>query len=78
MRLKNKSKFVKNFDIKWAIKETLTSSASTISNNINGRKGYIFIKNFYGKIGTEGIKSLNKMKVVIDEYGNVVTAYPIK
>lgn len=30
------------------------------------------------KIGTEGSKSLNRMKVVIDEYGKVVTAYPIK
>lgn len=29
-------------------------------------------------MGTEGGKSLNRMKVVIDEYGKVVTAYPIK
>lgn len=75
---KNKSKFVKNFDIKRAIKKTLTSSASKISNNTNGRKGYIFIKNFNKKIGTDGSRSLKKMKVVIDELGNVVTAYPIK
>ena len=75
---KNKSKFIKNFDIKKAIKETLTDSKSIVSQNTNGRKGFIFIKNFGEKIGTEGGKSLNRMKVVIDEYGKVVTAYPIK
>lgn len=75
---KNKSKFIKNFDIKKAIKETLTDSKSIVSLNTNGRKGFVFIKNFGEKIGTEGGKSLNRMKVVIDEYGKVVTAYPIK
>lgn len=75
---KNKSKFIKNFDIKKAIKETLTDRKSIVSQNTNGRKGFIFIKNFGEKIGTEGSKSLNRMKVVIDEYGKVVTAYPIK
>lgn len=75
---KNKSEFIKNFDIKKAIKETLTDSKSIVSQNTNGRKGFIFIKNFGEKIGTEGGKSLNRMKVVIDEYGKVVTAYPIK
>lgn len=73
-----KSKFIKNFDIKKAIKETLTDSKSIVSLNTNGRKGFVFIKNFGEKIGTEGGKSLNRMKVVIDEYGKVVTAYPIK
>ena len=77
-KLRNKSKFIKNFDIKKAIKETLTDSKSIVSLNTNGRKGFIFIKNFGEKIGTEGGKSLNRMKVVIDEYGKVVTAYPIK
>lgn len=61
-----------------AIKETLTDSKSIVSLNTNGRKGFVFIKNFGEKIGTEGGKSLNRMKVVIDEYGKVVTAYPIK
>lgn len=70
--------FIKNFDKKKAIKETLTDSKSIVSLNTNGRKGFIFIKNFGEKIGTEGGKSLNRMKVVIDEYGKVVTAYPIK
>ena len=77
-KLRNKSKFIKNFDIKKAIKETLTDSKSIVSLNTNGRKGFIFIKNFGEKISTEGDKSLNRMKVVIDEYGKVVTAYPIK
>ena len=77
-KLRNKSKFIKNFDIKKAIKETLTDSKSIVSLNTNGRKGFIFIKNFEEKIGTEGGESLNRMKVVIDEYGKVVTAYPIK
>ena len=77
-KLRNKSKFIKNFDIKKAIKETLTDSKSIVSLNTNGRKGFIFIKNFGEKIGTDGGKSLNRMKVVIDEYGKVVTAYPIK
>lgn len=75
---KDKSKFIKNFDIKKAIRETLTDSKSIVSQNTNGRPGFIFIKNFGKKIGTEGNKSLNRMKVVIDQYGKVVTAYPIK
>lgn len=39
---------------KKAIKETLTDSKSIVSLNTNGRKGFVFIKNFGEKIGTEG------------------------
>lgn len=73
----DKSKFIKDFDIKRAIRETLTDSKSDVSDNTYGRVGYIFIKDYGRKIGTEGNKSLNKMKVVIDTAGRVITAYPI-
>lgn len=77
-KVKGTSKFIKNFDIKNAIKRTLTDGTATVSANSNNRYGYVFIKNFYSKIGTDHGKSLNRLKVVINNRGHVVTAYPIK
>ena len=47
--------------------------------NTNNRSGYIFEQTFIKGIGTNSKgKVLYTMKVVIDEIGNVVTAFPIK
>mgnify|MGYP004492296117 CR=1 FL=1 len=44
-----------------------------------GRSGYIFEQTFSYAIGKNSKgKDLYTIKVVIDEYGNVVTAFPIK
>lgn len=73
------SKFIKSFDIRKGIRETLTDLSVTPKPNTFNRPGYIFIKEFDKVIGTaaDGTK-VYKLKVVLDEAGNVITAYPIK
>lgn len=76
--LKGKSKFMASFDIKKGIKDTLTND-SIIKNNTKGREGYIFIKTYKNPIGYDSKgKKVKRLKVVLNESGYVVTAYPIK
>lgn len=75
----NKSHFNKNFDIKGGIESTLKGNKSIIKRNTNGRSGYIIEKKFNKVIGTDTKgKPLYTLKVVIDEFGNVITAFPKK
>ena len=47
--------------------------------NTAGREGYIFEQTFSNPIGTNSKgKPLYTLKVVIDEAGNVITAFPKK
>jgi len=73
----NKSHFNSDFDIKNGINSTLRGGNSIIKTNTNGRSGYIFEQTFPSAIGTnkKGIP-LNTLKVVIDENGSVITAFP--
>jgi len=73
----NKSQFSSDYDILQGIDDTLTGSNSIVKPNTGGRSGFIF-ENTYSNpigIGAKG-KMLNTLKVVIDESGNVVTAFP--
>lgn len=76
---KKESKFIKSFDIKKGISDTLKDFSVTPKPNTAGRAGYIFEKIYNKVIGVapDGTK-LYKLKVVLDETGNVITAYPIK
>lgn len=76
---RNKSHFNSNFDIKAGIDSTLRGNNFVIKPNTQGRSGYIFEQTFSYAIGKNSKgKDLYTIKVVIDEYGNVVTAFPIK
>lgn len=75
----NKSHFNADFDIKKGIDSTLKGDNFIIKSNTAGRDGYIFEQTFIDPIGTSNKgKPLYTIKVVIDEYGNVVTAFPKK
>ena len=75
----NKSHFVEDFDIKTAIDSTLMGDNFIVGPNTNGRAGYIFEQTFSYQIGTNSRGNpLYTIKVVIDELGNVVTAFPKK
>ncbi len=75
----NKSHFNADFDIKKGIDSTLKGDNFIIKSNTNGREGYIFEQTFTNPIGTSSNgKPLYTIKVVIDEQGNVVTAFPKK
>lgn len=74
-----KSKFKNDFDIRKGIKDTVTDVTSDIKPNTYGRAGYIFEKVYKDAIGVAPDGTLlYKLKVVMDEAGNIVTAYPIK
>ena len=73
----NKSHFNAGFDIKDGIDSTLKGDNFIVRPNTAGRNGYIFEQTFTNSIGMSSKgKSLNTLKVVIDEAGNVVTAFP--
>lgn len=75
----NKSHFNGDFDIKNGIDSTLKGDNFIIKSNTAGRDGYIFEQTFTNPIGTNNKgKPLYTIKVVIDEFGNVVTAFPKK
>ena len=75
----NKSHFNADFDIKNGIDSTLKGDNFIIKSNTAGRDGYIFEQTFTNPIGTNSKgKPLYTIKVVIDEFGNVVTAFPKK
>lgn len=73
----NKSHFNSNFDIKGGIGSTLKGDNFLLKPNTAGRDGYIFERTFKDPIGMSNKgKPLYSLKVVIDESGNVVTAFP--
>lgn len=73
----NKSHFNKTFDIKNEIKSTLTGDNFILKPNSAGREGFIFEQTFTSPIGVNSKGSLlYTLKVVIDESGNVITAFP--
>ena len=75
----NKSKFNADYNIKNGINDALTSPDSVVKPNTAGRRGYIFEYTSPDPIGTNPKgKPINTIKVVIDELGNVVTAFPKK
>lgn len=75
----NKSHFMADFDIKDAIDSTLRGDNFIVGPNTNERAGYIFEQTFSYQIGTNSKgQPLYTLKVVIDEAGNVVTAFPKK
>lgn len=75
----NKSHFNSSFDIKSGIESTLKGDNFILKPNTNGRNGYIFEQTFSNPIGTNANgKPLNTLKVVIDDLGNVITAFPKK
>lgn len=68
-----------DFDIKDAIDSTLRGDNFIVGPNTNERAGYIFEQTFSYQIGTNSKgQPLYTLKVVIDEAGNVVTAFPKK
>lgn len=75
----NKSHFNADFDIRNSIDSTLTGDNFIVGPNTAGREGYIFEQIFSNPIGTNSKgKPLYTLKVVIDEAGNVITAFPKK
>ena len=75
----NKSHFNADFDIRNSIDSTLTGDNFIVDPNTAGREGYIFEQTFSNPIGTNSKgKPLYNLKVVIDEAGNVITAFPKK
>ena len=75
----NKSHFNADFDIGNSIDSTLTGDNFIVGPNTAGREGYIFEQTFSNPIGTNSKgKPLYTLKVVIDEAGNVITAFPKK
>ena len=78
-RYNNKPRFNKGFNIKNGIESTLKGDNFVLRPNTGGRGGYIFEQTFNNPIGTSTKgKPLYTMKVVIDESGNVITAFPKK
>ena len=72
----NKSHFNADFDIRDSIDSTLTGDNFIVGPNTAGREGYIFEQTFSNPIGTNSKgKPLYTLKVVIDEAGNVITAF---
>ncbi len=75
----NKSHFNADFDIRDGIDSTLKGENFVVGPNTAGREGYIFEQTFTNPIGTSSKgKPLYTLKVVIDEAGNVITAFPKK
>ena len=76
---RNKSHFNADFNIIDGIDSTLIGDNFVVGPNTAGRKGYIFEQTFTNPIGkTSKGKPLYTLKVVVDETGNVITAFPKK
>lgn len=83
-----KSRFVKDFDVRAGIDFALKSRDARIRANTDGpengaatrgRRGFIFEVTYHKKIGVSPEKKpLKTLRVVIDEAGRVVTAFPVK
>ncbi len=74
-----KSRFVKGFDVRAGIDYVLKSPDARIRENTEGRRGFLFEITYRTRIGiSPERKPLRTMRVVIDEAGRVVTAFPVK
>lgn len=74
-----KSRFVKDFDVRAGIDFALKSPDARIRANTEGRRGYLFEATYRTKIGISlEKKPLRTLRVVIDEAGRVITAFPVK
>lgn len=74
-----KSRFVKDFDVRAGIDFVLKSPDARIRANTEGRPGFIFEETYPKKIGVSPEKKpLKTLRVVIDEAGRVITAFPVK
>ena len=75
-----KSRFVKKFDVREGIDYVLKSPDARIRENTDrGRRGYIFEVTYRTRVGVSPErKPLRTMRVVIDEAGRVITAFPVK
>lgn len=74
--LGDKSKFLSNSSIKSLINSTLKDSTK-IMKNTDGRAGYIYIKKFSNPVGVDRYgNKVYQVKVVLDNNGYVVTAFP--
>ncbi len=74
-----KSRFARDFDIRAGIRQTLDSPESLILPNTGGRPGSILIRDFGQPIGVNPRGNpVNRLKTVIDESGNIVTAFPVR
>lgn len=74
-----KSRFVKDFDVRSGIDFVLKSADARIRANTEGRRGFIFEVTYRTKIGISPEKKpLKTLRVVIDEAGRVITAFPVK
>lgn len=74
-----KSRFVKGFDVRAGVDFVLKSADARIRPNAEGRPGYVFEVTYHRKIGVSSErKPLKTLRVVIDEAGRVVTAFPVK
>ncbi|MCG3116232.1 MAG: hypothetical protein LLH30_11175 [Candidatus Manganitrophus sp. SA1] len=74
-----KSRFVKDFDVRAGIDFVLKSPDARIRANTEGRRGFIFEVTYHKKIGISPEKKpLKTLRVVIDEAGRVITAFPVK
>ena len=75
----NKSHFNADFDIKSGIDSTLKGDNFIVKPNTGGRSGYIFEQTFKDAIGVNSKgQPIYTLKVVIDDSGNVITAFPKK
>ena len=75
----DKSKFNSNFDIKTGIDQTIKSPDAILKPNTANRSGYIFEKNFQSPIGVDPYgRDVNVLKVVMNDNGKVITAFPKK
>ncbi len=74
-----KSKFLEAFNIRQGIRQTLDSAETLFSPNTLGREGYILIREFGTAIGkTARGKLVTRLKVVLNEAGELITAFPIR
>jgi hypothetical protein len=74
---KNKSCFNADFNIKDGIDSTLKGDNFLVKPNTGGRSGFIFEQTFKDAIGVNSKgKLIYTLKVVIDESGNIITAFP--
>jgi hypothetical protein len=72
---KSWSKFADGVDYREAIREALGSSSAAFLPNSEGRSGFVIITDLGRQIGSKGQTGV---KVVLDEVGEIVTAYPFK
>jgi len=70
---------VKGFDVREGIDYVLKSPDARIRENTEGRRGYIFEVTYRTRVGiSPERKPLRTLRVVIDQAGHVVTAFPVK